>query len=126
MVSMECAECKSERERRNRLLVEKDPHLHNEPYLTAPHVHKNKDPKYHAMLLRTVEAAKHADAKPKHMMWITAEDSFPNPGEIVKDEEKRQQQRERLLQFNIRKTKEIPGLLPIFLGMKVRVTENNS
>ena len=36
------------------------------------------------MLLRIVEAAKHADAKPKHIMWITAEDSFQNPGEIAK------------------------------------------
>ena len=75
------------------------------------------------MLLRAVEAAKHADEKPKPIMWITAEDSFPNPGELAKDEEKRQQQRERLLQFNDQKTKGIPGLLPIFLGMKVRVTE---
>ena len=45
MVSMECAECKSERERRNRWLVEKDPRLHNEPFLIAPYVHKNNDPK---------------------------------------------------------------------------------
>ena len=56
-------------------------------------------------------------------MWITAEDSFQNPGEIVKDEETRQQQRERLLQYNDQKSKGIPGLLPTFLGMKVRVTE---
>ena len=93
MVSMECAECKSERERRNRLLVEKDPRLHNEPFLTAPYVHKNHDPKCHAMLLRIVETTKHADAKPKHIMWITAEDSFKDPGGIAKDEDKRQQQR---------------------------------
>ena len=71
---------------------------------------------------QTVEAAKHADEKPKHIMWITADDSC-HPGELAKDEEKRQQQRERLLQFNDQKTKGIPGLSPIFLGMKVRVTE---
>ena len=67
------------------------------------------------MLLRIVEAAKHADEKPKHIMWITAEDSFQNPGELAKDEETRQQQRERLLQFNDQKFNGIPGLLPIFL-----------
>ena len=88
MVSMECAECRSERERMIRLLVETDPRLHNEPFLTAPYVHNHHDPKYHAMLLRTVEAAKHADEKPKHIMWITAEDSFHNPGELAKDEDK--------------------------------------
>ena len=97
MVSMECDDCKSERERRNRWLVEKDPRLHNEPFLTAPYVHKNNDPEYHAMILQTVEAAKHADAKPKHITWMTAEDSFQNPVEIAKDEENRQQQKERLL-----------------------------
>ena len=75
------------------------------------------------MLLRTVVAAKHADAKPKPIMWITAEDAFQNPGELAKDEEQRQQQRERLLQFNDQKTQGIPGLLPIFLGMKVRVAD---
>ena len=88
MVSMECAECKSDRERRNRLLVENYPRLHNEPFLTAPHAHKNNDPTYYAMLLRTVEAAKHADVKPKHRMWITAEYYFQNPGELAKDEDK--------------------------------------
>ena len=122
MVSMECKECTSERQRRNRLLKEKDPRLHQEPFLTAPYVHKNNDPKYHAMLLRTVEAAKRADKTPKHIMLITAEDSFQNPNELARSEDKRQQPRERLLQFNDMKTNGNPGLLPVFLGMKVRVT----
>ena len=57
-VSTECTFCNIERQRRNRLLEPNDKRLHEEPFLSAPYVHKNNDPKYHAMLLRALESAK--------------------------------------------------------------------
>lgn len=56
-VSMECDVCSAERQRRNRLLAPKDPRINSEPFLSAAYVHKNNEPKYHAMLLRAVEDA---------------------------------------------------------------------
>ena len=54
MRTLECDQCKAERERRNRLVHEDDARLKAEPYLSAPYIHQNNEPKYHAMLLRAV------------------------------------------------------------------------
>ena len=58
MQDMECDFCKQERKRRTRLIEPSDPRLFKEPFLSAPYVHRNNEPKYHAMLLRAVELAK--------------------------------------------------------------------
>ena len=58
MQKLECAICQTERERRNRLITDEDARLRKEPFCTAPYIHKNNQPKYHAMLLRAEEAAK--------------------------------------------------------------------
>ena len=58
MQSKECSVCRAERSRRNRLLEEADKRVRQEPYLSAPFIHKNNEPKYHAMLLRASEHAK--------------------------------------------------------------------
>ncbi len=88
--------------------------------MDAPYVHKNNDPKYHAMLLRAVEDAKRGGDSPRHILWITAEDVARNPKELGRNAEKKII---RFLQFNDQKTSGIPGLLPLFLNMRVRVTE---
>ena len=69
---MECSPCKSERDRRNRVMAGDDPRVRKEPYLSAPFSHKNKKPMYHAMLLRA-----HAQAKMlrKHVLWLAAMDT---------------------------------------------------
>ena len=58
MQDMERSLCKAERDRRNRVMAGDDPRVRSEPYLSAPFIHKNNDPKYHAMLLRAHEQAK--------------------------------------------------------------------
>ena len=55
MQEMECTICKEERDRRNRVMAGDDPRVRREPYLSAPFIHKNNEPKYHAMLLRAHE-----------------------------------------------------------------------
>ena len=58
MQEMECDICRRERDRRNRLLEAEDQRVRHEPFLSAPFIHKNNEPKYHAMLLRAAEEAK--------------------------------------------------------------------
>ena len=123
MVSMECAMCSAERKRRNRLLEPNDKRLHEEPFLSAPYVHNNNDPKYHAMLLRAVEAAKRGGKQPQHILWVVAQDTLQNPKEVAKTAEQQKRKLERFLQFHDQKTAGIPGLLPLFIGMKARTTE---
>ena len=55
MQAEECDVCKEQRARRNRLIDAKDTRIHEEPFLSAPYVHQNNTPKYHAMLLRAQE-----------------------------------------------------------------------
>ena len=54
----ECALCSRRRDERNRLLAPEDPRVHEAPFLDAPYVHRNNEPKYHALLLRAQEVAK--------------------------------------------------------------------
>ena len=58
MQGQECSICSAERDRRNRVLEVEDPRVRREPYLSAPFIHKNNEPKYHANLLRANEQAK--------------------------------------------------------------------
>ena len=100
---MECAVCSAERQRRNRLLEPNDKRLHGEPFLSAPYVHKNNDPKYHAMLLRAVEAAKRGDKQPRHILWVTAKDFLQNPKEVAKTAEQRKRKLIGFCNFTIRR-----------------------
>ena len=76
MQEMECSLCKAERDRRNRVMAGEDPRVRKEPYLSAPFIHKNNEPKYHAMLLRAHEQAK---MQRKHVLWFAAVDTPENP-----------------------------------------------
>jgi hypothetical protein len=79
-------------------------------FLTAPYVHRNNDPKYHAMLLRAVEDAKHGQEKPRHILWIMARDSPENNKDLIRSEESKRRQRERFLQFHDQKTAGVLGI----------------
>ena len=75
MQALECSMCKAERDRRNRVMAGDDPRVRSEPYLSAPFIHKNNEPKYHAMLLRAHEQAK---TLRKHVLWFAAVDTPEN------------------------------------------------
>ncbi len=123
MRALECAACHTERERRNRLLASNDRRVLKEPFLSAPYVHKSNEPKYHAMLLRAVEDAKRSATGPHHILWVIAQDVPQNPKEVARTPAQLQKQRERFLQFHDQRTAGIPGMLPLFVGMRARVTE---
>ena len=121
--ALECSVCKQERDRRNRLVQPEDPRLKMEPFLNAPYVHQNNEPKYHAMLLRSVEEAKRGEPKPRHILWVVAQDTPHNPKEIAGNLEKLKKKQERFLQFHDQRTAGIPGLCPMYVRLKGRVTE---
>ena len=83
MQKMECIICAAERLRRNRLVEPQDPRLLKEPFLSAPYVHRNNQPKYHAMLLRAVEHAKRGQNGSKHILWVRAQDKPHNEKELL-------------------------------------------
>ena len=99
--------------------------MKHEPFLSAPYVHRNNEPKYHAMFLRAVEMAKRNPGGPLHILWIRAHDTPHNPQEIASTAEKVQKKKERFLQFHDQKTAGIPGLLPFYFGMKCKAIEQS-
>jgi len=126
MAELECADCAQERARRNRLVEPKDPRVKEPPFLEAPYVHQNNEPKYHALLVRAVEAAKRAENKPRHVVWVVAKDVPRNPEEFDVSPEQLQKKRCRWLQLHDQQTAGLPGLLPLYKGLRARVTERLS
>ena len=90
MQELECPVCQEQRERRNRVLANDDPRVRSEPYLSAPFIHKNNEPKYHAMLQRAHEQAK---KQRKHVLWFAAVDTPANPAQIVNTPAKLKQEK---------------------------------
>ena len=123
MQKMECVICAQERLRRNRLVEPHDPRILQEPFLSAPYVHRNNQPKYHAMLLRAVEHAKRGANGSQHVLWVRALDRPHNPKELASTPAKLKKKMDRYLQFHDQKTSGVPGLLPLYFKMKARVTE---
>ena len=120
MQALECSVCHAERERRNRVMAADDPRVRHEPYLSASFIHKNNEPKYHAMLLRAHEQAK---TRRQHVLWFAAVDTPENPAEIVKTPAELKQRLQRFLQLHDQQTAGIPGLNILYEGMQARVTE---
>ena len=75
------------------------------------------------MLFRAVEAAKRGGKQPQHVMWVVAQDLLQNPKEVAKFAGQQKLKLQRSLQFHAQQTAGILGLLPLFIGMKARVTE---
>ena len=122
----ECEICSLERERRNRLVSPDDLRLRRRDFLQAPYIHKHNEPKYHALLLRAVENAKRNSDKPQQILWIVAEDTVQNPNEFAGSTEQLERKRARLLQYHDQKTAGLPGLLPLYPNIRMRVTEKIS
>ena len=126
MVLMECVECATDRRRRNRLIEPQDPRIRQSPFIDAPYVHQHNEPKCHALLLRAVENAKRGGSTPAHILWVVAQDAPTNPAEVASSPAEMQRKQQRWLQYHDQMTAGIPGLLPLYLGMRARVTEKIS
>ncbi len=120
MKAMECETCGGERERRNRLVQNGDKRMREEPYLTAPYLHRNNEPKCHAMLLRAAEVAK---KKKKYILWFSAKDVPQNPAQVSKNPRKLKERLAEFLEFHDQHTAGLPGLTLLYMGMLGRVSE---
>ena len=125
MCKLECSLCRDERVRRNRLVEPQDDRIKHVPFLHAPYIHQNNEPKYHALLIRAVENAKRAPGGSQHVLWCCAQDTPHNPGEIAVGQDRLEKKRSRWLQFHDQRTASIPGLLPLYFNMHARVTEQH-
>ena len=123
---MECVECATERQRRNRLIEPQDPRIWQCPFIDALYVHQHNEPKYNALLLRAVENAKRGGSTPAHNFWVVAQDTPTNSAEVASNPAEMQRKQQRWLQYHDQMTAGIPGLLPLYLGMRARVTEKIS
>ena len=110
-----CHVCYSERQRRNRLVETDDVRLKEEPFLSAPYVNRNNDPKYHAMFVRAVEIAKRSPSGPQYILWVCAQDSIHNPKEVGSTPELVDQKKTDSSNFTTRKLQEFLGY-PLFLS----------
>ena len=119
----ECSACQAERTRRCRLVKEHDPRVLQEPFLSAPYVHQNNLPKYHAMLLRAVEWAKRSGENPQQILWVRAQDTPCNSRDIGSTPEAIDKKLVRFLHYHDQKTEGIPGIFPSYQGLQIRVTE---
>ena len=120
MQRMECNVCKAERDRRNRLLDDSDRRVPEEPFLSAPLIHQNNEPKYNAMLLRAAEQAKTIRS---FALWFAAEDTPEDSSQVATNPEELPRRLERFLQLHDQQIAGIPGLNIIYKGMRARVTE---
>ena len=75
------------------------------------------------MLLRSVEWAKRASTHPQQILWIKAQDAPYNYRDIGRTAEEIDKKLTRFLQFHDQRTAGIPGLLPLYKGLRVRATE---
>merc|ERR1712110_371366 len=77
-----------------------DERVRQEPYVRAPYIHKNNEPKYFAMLLRAVEYAKRGENGGQKILWVIAQDKPENNDEIDPDPVKLNKKLQRFLQFH--------------------------
>jgi len=78
----ECEQCKQRRAERNRLLAPGDASVHEPPFVDAPYVHPNNEPKYVVGNVRAREVAKREQ---RHCYWFKAEDHILTPEEKPRD-----------------------------------------
>ena len=127
MVTMECADRSTERRRRCRLLSPNDPRVSQEPFLSAPYIHQNNEPKYHVSLLRAQEHAKRNALRPQRILWVVAQDKPKDEHEFKQlNAVQIQQQRRRWLQRHDQDTAGAPCIFPLYNGLYVRATEKIS
>ena len=93
------------------------------PFLKAPYVHQNNQPKYHAMLMRALEHAKRGSEVPQQVLWVRAEDTPVKTQDVGRSPEQVDRKLELFLQLHDQKTGGIPGLFVLYKNAPVRTTE---
>jgi hypothetical protein len=122
-VAPECDVCSQERLRRCRLVTKHPEEVKLSRFLHGQYVHQNNQPKYHVMLLRALEHAKRGADAPRQAFWVRAWDTPVKNSDIGRNAEEIDRKLLRYLQLHDQTTSGIPGLLLMYEGAPVRITE---
>ena len=119
----ECETCIAARKKRQRVLpfgAVPEAKLHEELFSSAPAIFSYNVPKYFAVHLRAEEFAK---ARGKKISWVVARDVPLFHGDRSLPEEALREKRRKWLQNHDQNTAHISGMLPLVVGMPVRLTD---
>ena len=122
----ECAECSKERNRRRRVLSEDDMLTTSEefkqnPWCEAPALYSFNVPRYFTMQLRAREYAKQNNVQ---LSWCYARDIPLHPSDRELPLEALQAKLTAWLNRHDQETGHIASILPLAVGMPIRLTEN--
>ncbi|CAK0874374.1 unnamed protein product [Prorocentrum cordatum] len=121
MKSLECAECSAERHRRCRVASQSDARQRevSTAFADALFVHPYNAPKSRILTLRAANAAANAG---KQLLWVVARDVPLTRDDACRSTESLSHARQNWLMYPENKTGGVPGVLPIFEGMRARFT----
>ena len=119
--SLECADCSAERRRRCRVASQSDARQRevSTAFADALFVHPYNAPKSRILTLRAANAAANAG---KQLLWVVARDVPLTRGDACRSKESLAHARQNWLMYPENKTGGVPGVLPIFEGMRARFT----
>ena len=121
MVSKECIQCSTERSRRCRVVSNSNARQMDltMAFADALFVHPFNAPKSRVLTLRATNAAAYAK---KQLLWVTSIDIPLARDDATRTKESLCNARQNWLFYPENKTAGIPGILPIFEGMRIRFT----
>ncbi|CAK0841562.1 unnamed protein product, partial [Prorocentrum cordatum] len=121
MKSLECAECSAERHRRCGVASQSDARQRevSTAFADALFVHPYNAPKSRILTLRAANAAANAG---KQLLWVVARDVPLTRDDACRSTESLSHARQNWLMYPENKTGGVPGVLPIFEGMRARFT----
>ena len=120
MAVAECEMCQAHRETRCRVRSDDTDQRHmQKPFTDAPYLHPFNQPRYHALLLRSVLYAR---SNKRILLWYQAVDNpYQGVDECLRGEAL-QRRRQAWLQYSDDKTAGMMGLLPLVRGMPMKCT----
>ncbi|CAK0873882.1 unnamed protein product [Prorocentrum cordatum] len=121
MKSLECADCSAERRRRCRVASQSGARQRevSTAFADALFVHPYNAPKSRILTLRAANAAANAG---KQLLWVVARDVPLTRDDACRSTESLAHARQNWLMYPENKTGGVPGVLPIFEGMRARFT----
>ena len=124
MEESECAACAHARKQKRRVLPYgpvPEARLHEEPFASAPAIYDYNVPKYHAMHLRAREFAK---THQRRLSWTIARDVPLYHEDRTLPADQLREKLCRWLMIHDQRTAHITSILPLVVGLPVRLTES--
>ena len=122
LMGSECGHCQATRRKRARVLPlgAHEPHLHREPFVSAPAIYNYNVPKYWAVHLRAREFAKQHN---RQLSWAFARDIPLFQDDRALPAEQLHMKRCRWLERHDQQTSHLSSVFPCVYGLPVRLTD---